>query len=331
MTKKPHLYLYLIMGLLFLTVSCKTAQEPVIQSKPETRVANTQQDWQTALKTSFREQYNKAVDSHAVRMHREYPVITQDLLNMTLILSNGEKVPYKMDKKAYFTLAHTTHPVLTIYSILYQSDFKPTESTMLALEDYILKLVKAQEGIKQVTHLNEKQKDRIRTLLATSEVYVQHLLDTKETHKKGFTLYSSGVRRMVEGNLYDGAKEQLDQFKAQMEKWKTEYPNENWEDLRVVVMGFHQARDLYALKLFFQWLLKEPDFEKKVVFAEYQFSIFGDQKEKAEELALLLLTKVDFEKEPSLFLLGNETQLQKDVMGPAAQKILKAWGQSDWE
>ena len=136
---------------------------------------------------------------------------------------------------------------------------------------------------------------------------------------------------MVEGNLYDGAKEQLDQFKAQMEKWKTEYPNENWEDLRVVVMGFHQARDLYALKLFFQWLLKEPDFEKKVVFAEYQFSIFGDQKEKAEELALLLLTKVDFEKEPSLFLLGNETQLQKDVMGPAAQKILKAWGQSDWE
>ena len=111
-----------------------------------------------------------------------------------------------------------------------------------------------------------------------------------------------------------------------MNIWKTTYPKEDWSELRVAVIGFHQPRESYALKLFFQWLLEEPEVEKRVVYAEYQFSIFGKNKEQAENLAIELLSKVDFEKEASLFLLGDETLLQKDVMGPSTEEILKKWG-----
>jgi len=318
--------------ILLSVVGCGTAQLPNNTSNRPVTQSQTENNWQDELKTSFRTNYGLAVKNHAVVMQEKYPVIVQDLLNMTLIRSNGDEVRFNMKKDIYFTLAHTTHSPLTIYSILSTSNFEIENNPIPLdkLETYLVVVENAIVGIGNTTHLTQPQKTRIHTMLTITQRYISIVLQNRNTTKSQFQTYARQVLPFIKLNLEDGAREQLNQFYAQMYQWKRMFPEENWADLRVVVMGFHQARDLYALKLFYQWLLKEPEFEVKVVYAEYQFSIFGNNSVEAKRLALELLTKVDLDKEPSLFIFGNETQLQKDVMGPAAQEILKGWGTSNW-
>jgi len=200
------------------------------------------------------------------------------------------------------------------------------DSTWSKLGRYKILIENSIKGIKEVNHINTSQKERILSLFEKSNQYLQKIIATRKTSKEEYHEFAQSVRKLIKDNLHDGAMEQLTQFYEKLNQWKGNYPNENWNELRVVVMGLHQPRDWYALKLFFQWLLDEPEIEKRVVFAEYQFSMFGKNREKAENLALKLLTTVDLEKEVSFFLLGEETLLQKDVMGPATVKILETWG-----
>ena len=322
--------IYIFLFVVFISSSCKITK-PVEPITTAPGIIKVEEDWQSALKTSFRKHYKITANSHAKTMHAKYPVITQDLLNMTLIRSNGERVRFKMGHKAYSTLAHTSHTPLAVYSILYPSNFKlDIDSTFKKLKDYSLLLQNAKTGITNVTYLNGEQKERIYQLLTKTDDYIQKITANKKTSIEEYHNFAKSVRPIIEQNLYDGAMEQLTQFLKQLNDWKMEFPEENWDELRVAVLGFHQPRELYTQKLFFQWLLDEPAIEERVVYAEFQFSIFGKNKEKAEARALELLTKVDLEKEASLFLLGEETILQQDVMGPATKKILGEWGETKW-
>mgnify|MGYP001216546088 CR=1 FL=1 len=100
------------------------------------------------------------------------------------------------------------------------------------------------------------------------------------------------------------------------------------QKLRVVVMGFHQPRQLWTPKQFFQWLLREPDYEHRVVYAEFQHPFFGAGRAEAEDKALELLTKVDFDQSAAEVFLGDRTGLGSDVLGGYAKDIIKSWGPS---
>src|SRR5262249_40092511 len=180
------------------------------------------------------------------------------------------------------------------------------------------------------TNLQSATKERLKRILDSTEDYVNSIVRRGETNSNEFQNYASQVSPLIKENLYIGAKEQLDQFRSQMEAWRKAFPTENWGGLRVVILGYHQPRDLYVLKLFFQWLLREPEYEERVIFAEFQDTITGDKRDEAERLALLLMAKVDFEKGAGQSIFGDKLILQKDVMGPAAVDILKQWGNSNW-
>ncbi|MCG8469835.1 MAG: hypothetical protein MJB57_16785, partial [Gemmatimonadetes bacterium] len=172
--------------------------------------------------------------------------------------------------------------------------------------------------------------DRIVEAIDATRDYVAGVIAAKSTSEADFEAFMLPLRPLIRENFAVGAREQLDQFRAQMDAWKTEFPTEDWAALRVVVLGFHQPRDEYALKLFFQWLLEEPAYEKRVVFAEFQHSIFGPDRAEAVRLALELLTKVDLDAGAAEIMFGDEAMLGRDVMGPAAGSIIRAWGQPTW-
>lgn len=282
------------------------------------------------LKEAFRTAYDEAIANHGTKLSANYPVITQDLLNMTLIRPNGNKLRYSMDKRMYFLMAHSSHPPLTIYSILSKDGFGTlSNDTVTALENYQQKIGAAEAEIKS-SNLNQVVRNRILRILEFSRKYLAVTIRDKSASRIGFIKYANQIRPALEANLNRGALEQLKQFKAQVEKWRTEFPSDNWRELKVVVMGFHQAREMYALDSFFRWLLREPTYEKRVVYAEFPDSISGPNRERAEQLALLLLTKVDFDLGASSLIFGHPDVLEKDVMGPAAARILRSWGSSPW-
>lgn len=282
------------------------------------------------LRQAFRASYGNAVTQHQVQMRAAYPIVTQDFLQMTLHLSGGRAEKFALDQRIYSLMAHTSHPPLTVYSILaaYQFALLP-DSAKKALADFHTTLLQAALSV-DTMDLDPATKERVIKVLSATTVYVGEILQEGESTEKEFAAFMLPLRPLIKANLYLGAKEQLDQFQAQMLLWKETFPHENWADLRVVVLGFHQARDLYALRLFFQWLLREPGYQNHVVYAEFQHSPFGKGRTAADSLAMILLTKVDFDHGAAAQMFGDSTFLQKDVMGPAAVTILQGWGESDW-
>jgi hypothetical protein len=316
---------------LFPIISCGLPKAaPVVKEPPSKSADRILQQPMTMLRRAFRTHYDEAVANHQRQLHAAYPVITQDLLSMTLIRSTGERCRYPMNTTTYFLMAHTSHPPLTVYSLLSRDNFGSISSDTIAKLAEYRKVLQAASLSVTETNLQLAIKDRLKRILNSTEEYVDNIISKGETNLAEFENYASQLGPLIKENLYIGAREQLDQFRSQMEVWRKAFPMENWGDLRVVILGYHQPRDLYVLKLFFKWLLREPEYEERVVFAEFQDLITGDKRDEAEKLALLLLAKVDFEKGVGQSIFGDRLILQKDVMGPAAVDILKQWGSSNW-
>jgi hypothetical protein len=282
------------------------------------------------LRKVFRTRYDEAIAAHSQQLRSSVPIVTQDLLNMTLLRASGPPAHFSLKSGPYFLMAHTSHPPLTVYSILAVQGFgKLSDPTRQELAEYQQTLEKAMAGIRSL-ELPPDTERRLTTILSQTESFVAQSLTSGVVTREQFEAYAEPLRAPIRENLRVGANEQLLQFRAEITAWEQEFPQEDWANLRVVVLGVHQARNEYALKLFFQWLLHEPDFEHRVVYAEFQAPPVGDARAAAEAQALQLLTKVDFEQEAGRLIFGDPTILQKDVMGPAALEILGNWGDPHW-
>jgi len=258
------------------------------------------------------------------------PVVVNDFLNLTLYRCAHDPEPFKMDTARYFLMARTAHVPLAIYSVLARQGFgQLTPETIGALLEYAALLPAARTEIDGKVP-DEPTRSRLRRLLTDSESYLQRVLQARTADKDHFQAYADAMRPLVQANLRIGAEEQLRQFHQQMNTWRAEHPQERWDDVRVVIMGFHQARDQYVTAQYFRWLLREAAGQDHVVYAEYQFSPFGGRSAEAKGLALELLAKVDVDHRAAATILGDRSALERDVMGPAATEILRGWGRSDW-
>ena len=282
------------------------------------------------LRVLFRRSYDEAIDRHQESSILSGPLIIQDLLNMTLIRPGGERIRYEMDKTVYMTLAHNTHPPYGIYSIIALEGFGPLTAYQLQrLAEYQQGVVHSLARIAEF-RVDADARERLRIILEASRDYIDELTTQGAATRQSFEAFVAPLRPLFHANFHLAALEQLRQFRAQMDVFRKQMPEENWADLRVVVMGFHQPRNLWTLKQFFQWLLAEPDYEHRVVYAEFQVPFFGENRERAEELAIELATKVDFDLAAADVFLDDRTALGSDVLGPYAKDILETWGASDF-
>lgn len=285
------------------------------------------------LKDEFRADYDAAIAANTEQLKSSGPLVVNDLLSMTLYLPGNRKERFRMGKATYMLMADTTHPPLALYSILAPVNFDSSSSaTQARLRALDVAIVDGQQ--KTATEVQDPQTlARINHVLGATGEYVSRLLNGAKTTRVEFRAFAAGVRDDLRRNLYVGAREQLRQFKSQLDQWRVKYPGERWENLRVAVIGFHQARQDYALTLFFKWLLREGAEENRVVFVEFQHPVFGkseeaqiDWAEKAQSLSLTMVSKVEFDREAAELFFGDAHVLQHDVMGPAAAEILREWG-----
>lgn len=282
------------------------------------------------LDSLFRRAYDEAVEHHRENVVFDAPIIIQDLLNMTLIRANGERARFEMDKSIYFTMARSSHPVIGVISIISMAEgerFSPGQLTTLAEYGRSIEIALAHVDNLPV---DSQSRARINTILLSTADYIAEVTDSGIASEEGFKEFFEPLRPLLANNLRVGAQEQLNQFNAQMELWKTENPNDNWDDLRVVILGLHQPRVLYTLTQFFQWLLSEEELKPRIVYAEFQHSFFGEDLEIAQELAIELATKVDLDRMVSDAVFGDETYLESDVMGRGAREIITTWSEADF-
>ena len=301
-----------------------------VQVTGQQESASAAVDILVSLDRHFRQAYDDAVEHHRDNVVFDAPVITQDLLNMTLIRANGERIRFEMDKITYFIMARASHPVIGVFSIISMSEGDSLSAEQLSrLTEYHRSIVNAIAHVDDLP-VDTQARTRINTILSSTAEYVAEITASGIATVEGFERYVEPLRPLIQENFRVGASEQLVQFKAQMDLWKAEYPNDNWNDLRVVILGFHQPRDLYALTQFFKWLVSEEETGPRVVYAEFQRSIFGENSEIAQRLAVELATKVDLDRIVSAALFEDETYLESDLLGRAAREIIATWGESDF-
>lgn len=281
-----------------------------------------------SLRTEFRRAYNGAIAQHRAAVILASPVVIQDLLGMTLITSDGQRLRYEIDKTVYFALANNSHPPYGVYSIIAEQGFGELSAEQLAqLADYRTAILTSMKSLGDIG-LGAVVEQRLLTILERSRDFIDTISAAKMVSEAEFLAFVTPLRPLFADNFRLAAMEQLRQFRAQMQRYKAEFPDQDWQNLRVVVMGFHQPRQLWTPKQFFQWLLREPDYEHRVVYAEFQHPFFGANRAAAEDKALELLTKVDFDQKAAEVFLGDRTGLGSDVLGSYARDIIKSWGPS---
>ncbi len=280
------------------------------------------------LDVEFQHTYEAASIQTYETLRADVPLIVNDFLNMTLYLpSRRDSVRrFRMDNAVYFVMARVSHVPTAIYAAIAPYGYGALGADQLRwLQGYEDLLASAYGEVEGFTRWDRATKSRLLAILGTSLTFVRELVARRSASEKEVRDYTQRLMPLIRKNLVVGADEQLRQFRNQTTRWRRDFPNERWHDLRVVVEGFHQPRSLYSQKLFFQWLLREPGLEDKVVYAEFQFSPFGAQHDEAETLALRLLTNVYLDKGIAFATLADSTALQRDVMGPAADSIIRSW------
>jgi len=196
----------------------------------------------SAIKTldnAFVDAYNAAAKAHLAEMREEGPIILNDFLNMTLYRMDGSTTTFQMDKATYFLMAQTAHPALALFSLVREGGLGPlSASERTAVREYVAKLSSAYDeilgggGDQAVTK-------RALTLIQKSQEVAEGALVSGTFSEDAFRSYASEVRPLIEANLELGAREQLEQFRAALDSWRSAFPNERWDRLRVVVLGFH--------------------------------------------------------------------------------------------
>jgi hypothetical protein len=133
------------------------------------------------------------------------------------------------------------------------------------------------------------------------------------------------VRAAIRKNLEHAAASQLEQFRAQIIRWKADHPSLAWDRAAVVIIGVHQARGRNLQRQFFDRLLRDdPGREDRVVFAETMTPGATPEQAPTEE-ALTLLSKVMLDKGLAKVIFGDPLALQSDVLGEATEAIIANW------
>lgn len=178
------------------------------------------------LSDAFRAEYDEAVATHSERLRASAPIITQDLLNMTLWRSDGTTARFPMSSRAYMLMAHSSHPPLTVFAILSSNGFGSlTDSTKQKLTDYVTVLDGAAADI-HALDLPTETRDRLVSILTKTRQFVVATLAKGSATESDFQSYAQPLRELIRANLRVGANEQLRQFRAQVNAWRTEFPDE---------------------------------------------------------------------------------------------------------
>jgi hypothetical protein len=274
------------------------------------------------LSKKFQGSFQEALDKEKSRLIN-CPIITQDLLSMTLHANNDLQLRFVMKKELFKLVAEMSHIPITIHTIADKNDWQFTDNLFTELTEY-KNLLQETARFFEKSDLDPVLKDRIKNMIDISCQYLSTILINHVMHKDSYTDYALHMRPYIAKNLEDGAKTLIEQFNNQIKIWQTNYPNEQWSCLKIAILGTHDPREGYVLKQYFQWLLKEPGYEKNVIYVEYpEVNDIISDKTKSTKQAINALINNSYQQKIGLDLMGEPSYMQRDVMSEPAKYILQ--------
>lgn len=233
---------------------------------------------------------------------------------------------FTVDQTAFNQLRSVAHSAAALYLRLAPVGLGPLDAAQLDwLAGFERRLVAAEAEIAAQAALPDEQRTVQLGLLAEVRRFTQRIRQRGEVDRPLLDEYRDAVRPGIARCFHFAAAAQLEQFRAQLDRWRAAYPTLAWDRALGLVMATHQPRRLYLQRQLFDWLLRDdPEREDRVVVAE---TLTGTPplEEGVSPAAMRLLSAVMLDKVLAEGVLGDPLALQSDALGPAAQEIIRGW------
>ncbi|MEN0073241.1 MAG: hypothetical protein AAGC69_02600 [Paracraurococcus sp.] len=280
------------------------------------------------LSGSFREAYQGAVAQGLAGLRASVPVLVNRFEQIALYRP-GVEAPeiFAMELAQYRQASAVAHAAATLAVRLQPDGPGPLDATRRAfLTRFEAQLRAAEAELAEQPGLSEEVRQLQGDMLAETRRTTQRILQRGAVEPGLLEALGTRMRAGIGRNLEWAARTQLEQFRAQAERWKAAYPDLAWDRAVVVVIGVHQARNGNLQRQFFDWLLHDtPERQDRVVFAETPVPPPPLGEARPDD-ALGVLARVMIDKDLARIVLGDPQGLQSDVLAPAAAALIGTWG-----
>ncbi|MDO9706714.1 hypothetical protein [Paracraurococcus lichenis] len=281
----------------------------------------------TDLTGAFVEAYRASAAHRLEALRAEVPVLVNRFEEVALYRP-GVEAPeiFAMDLRTYGQASAVAHAAATLATRLLPHGAGPLDEARRGwLDGYLRRVAAAEEALAGQRDLPEEMRRLQVDMLAEVRRAAQRIRQQDALDPALLQALGERLRPGIRQNLDWAARSQLEQFRAQVGRWKEAFPGLAWDRAAVVVIGVHQARGGNLQRQFFDWLTGDaPAREDRVVFAE-TLAPPPPLGQEAPEQALGLLGKVMLDKDLGRVVFGDPLALQSDVLAPAAQAVIAGW------
>lgn len=290
-------------------------------------VSQARADALSDLNKAFRSAYSQAASRSLADLRQRVPILVNRFGEIALHRPGVEKPDiFSMNMKLYLVARTVAHTAVALNARLAPFGSGPLDADgldWLATYQILLRVASEEltnrdgipDGIKAI------QLDMLRTVLT----FVQRIHQRGQVEPSVLEEMNGLLRPAIKSNLEAAAASQLEQFRGQISHWKAASPDLAWDRAVVVIIGTHQPREKYLQRQFFDWLLHDqPTKQERVVFAETLVPGPSLETDPAAD-AMMLLAKVMLDKALSTSIFGDPLVLQSDVLGDAAEEIIRGW------
>jgi hypothetical protein len=262
------------------------------------------------INKQFRRTYSR---SRLAVLARNGPVIVVDGEKLVL-LRGKDRQEAEVDLTKYHHLKALAHVPLTVFLLLGDTGEGAIPEENLAELRRLRELIPAaQETLAQRGFIPE-QVERQKKLLAESLAVVDDALKGQRYAEKERIDFARKMAPLLLANIADAARVQIDAYHARTSEWRRKLTAEEWEKLRVIVLGSQMPRKENLAVQYFARLLGEAGEGRRIVYAEGLFD---------EKRALNLLGTHLLDRQIATAFFNDPVRMNRDLLGDAAAEYLR--------
>jgi hypothetical protein len=262
-----------------------------------------------ALNGEFRKIY---AHRRAALLAAAGPVIFVDGDKLVL-LRGRERAEVDAIPAIYHHLKAVSHAALGTYLILEGGD-EPFSQERLAEMRTLRERVTTAATALADRGFSPRQLERQQKILEQVSAVLSDVLNRQRYPAAERVAFARKLAPPVLANAADAARAQIDGYEAQIAKWRPQLSAEEWQKLKVVVMGSQMPRKGNLAVQYFACLLHQSGEGQRIVYAE---ALFDDTR------ALNLLGTHIQDRGIAIAFFDDPTRMDRDLLCDAAAEYLK--------
>jgi hypothetical protein len=264
------------------------------------------------LNTAFRAHY---ADARRAVLSRER-VIMVIAFDRAILFRNSQRVEEPFTPPIYERVKTIAHIPLALYalSVRWGDDPLPPDA-INALTAYRGKVRAARvdlEALKLSPAVLARQYAIIDAVISE----IDRTLQKRRYDGRSVRALCQSLTPTILDNVREAARAQLDGLHAVVQRWRGMMGESDWDRAKIVVLGVRQARVDNLQFAYFQRVLGASAVNQRLFYAEGLFT---------EQLGLDLLGTILLDRGVSTAFFGDESRMERDILGDAAAAYLDEW------